>query len=768
MTLYLSQSSLTTKCPISPYKSWYASVYSKLSRFLLISSQTNKGSVYRSGIKSKIIENLCIMNMNCTFHNITHTLRTMEQLDDSETPRKKLRPTSVKDSVNILNEIGISSFHRRDFKISEKFFSQALSQVDMGHLSGHIELKTSKLSSQEDAAIVSCSDDSSDCDEDNTDESRAVYDEGMRIYNGPLSLNDQFHNDMAIPTLCYNIAQTYIQRGRTLAAKSWLQRSLSRCREASDHFSSVLAVKTLHCLVYCSYSARSEDKALDYCQQALSMIMELKLGDVYSAAAYNFIGVLHFNMRSCNTGTAMQMFCQSLELYRSCKSLDRVAIATVLNNIGRVYYLRSEFEEALQIYQESLQIRQQLLGDNAIDVAATTYNIGQTCHQLGRLSDSLVYYKEFLKIATSAFGNDSKDVALVLKGIAEIHHERGDLEMAIDCYNQALKAQSASCGMMSAEVATTLNKLGNLCYEMKDFVTAMKHYKDGLKIEHDALAPNHPHTIVTLTNIAHIHKQLGAHEEALDAYDKVRMMQIKASGGESIQLAETLASIGLMQYHMHDYCTSFDSYQAALRIRRQHFGNDEHQDIASTLNSIGLVLFKQDMYELAKKCFTESLRIRRKLLGPDHRDVAILWYNIATIHFETGEDEIAVQLYKEALRVERASLGSDHPDVALTLQHLGQVHQQLGLIEQALGYFSEALDVEKNRGNPKRSTLGRTLNLLGNIYLQLGRTSEMMHCYIEASRIYEDHQPTGGETLVIAGYNLYGLSKTNPPCAPVA
>jgi hypothetical protein len=44
----------------------------------------------------------------------------------------------------------------------------------------------------------------------------------------------------------------------------------------------------------------------------------------------------------------------------------------------------------------------------------------------------------------------------------------------------------------------------------------------------------------------------------------------------------------------------------------------------------------------------------------------------------------------------------------------------------------------------------------------------MMDCYIEASRIYEDHQPTGGEALVISGYNLYGLSKTNPPCAPVA
>jgi tetratricopeptide (TPR) repeat protein len=102
-----------------------------------------------------------------------------------------------------------------------------------------------------------------------------------------------------------------------------------------------------------------------------------------------------------------------------------------------------------------------------------------------------------------------------------------------------------------------------------------------------------------------------------------------------------------MQYHMRDFESAFNSYQEALRIRRQHLGRDDHPDIACTLTSIGLVLFKQDMFELAKKCFSESLRIRSKILGKDHRDVAILWYNIATIHFETGEDDLAVQMYKE-------------------------------------------------------------------------------------------------------------------------
>jgi tetratricopeptide (TPR) repeat protein len=241
--------------------------------------------------------------------------------------------------------------------------------------------------------------------------------------------------------------------------------------------------------------------------------------------------------------------------------------------------------------------------------------------------------------------------------------------------------------------------------------------------------------------------------------------QLKAKV-DNMAIAVTLSSLGLVYYHLNKYEDAFESYQEALRLRRDHFGTDDDPDIASTLNSIGLVLFKQNQHELAKGCFTESLRIRTKLLGKDHRDVAILWYNIATIDYETGNDEIAIRMYKETLRVERASLGPEHPDVVLTLQHIGQVLQQIGSLDDALQYFGEALEIEKKKKNDDIST-AKILNLIGNIYLQQGKVAPMMEKFTEASRIME-RCGNAGEALVIAGYNFYTLSKTNPPCAPIA
>jgi tetratricopeptide (TPR) repeat protein len=704
------------------------------------------------------------MNETITTSNDSFTTNMIRKsLEDVEMtrPRKKLRPEAAIDTVLLLTEIGITNYHLGDHSKAEQCFSQALCRVDTSFHPDCSSCRTAETKYHQQQASespISASPQSNKA-------SRTEYDEGMRVYQTPITLSDVSNREQIVSTLYYNLGQTCIRQCSYQDAMANFNRALSLC-DVTNNESALHIVKIFHCLGYCNYRTENDDQALSYYEQALSLVRDMKLGPLHLAASLNCVAVLHFNKQDKGTTMALNMFRESLDLYQSIGQADVATIATVLNNIGRVYYLQSEFHQALTMYEHSLSLRHTILDIESLDVAATVYNIGQTCHQLGRLDDSLRQYKEFLRIARATLGPTSKDMALVYKGIAEIYHEMSDLKMALYYYSQALEVQMLE-NATSTDVATTLNKLGNICYEMKDFNTAMSHYQKGLEVEKIILPANHPHTIITQTNLAHIYKQMGRHEQALKAYLAVYKMQIVTFGADTLQVAETLSSIGLMQYHLRDYESSFESYQQALHIRRSCYGNDDHPDVASTLNSVGLVLFKQDMFDLAKKCFAESLRIRSKILGKDHRDVAILWYNIATIHFETGEDNVAIEMYKETLRVERTALGEDHPDVVLTLQHLGQVHQQLGQIEESLKYFNDAMTIERKQAESRSSSMGRILNLLGNVYLQLGRVDEMMECYVEASRIYEQNQ-RAGETLVIAGYNFYGLSKTNPPCAPVA
>mmetsp|Transcript_111120 Transcript_111120/g.166394 ORF Transcript_111120/g.166394 Transcript_111120/m.166394 type:complete len:721 (-) Transcript_111120:92-2254(-) len=703
---------------------------------------------------------------------------------DCERPQKRQKSGVMMDIVAVMFDIGATHYERGDFRSAEECFSQALCRIDIDHLcsqagtnkatqptSQHFPKVTIAVFSQHRGSSTVCDPKGTSQKEKEIESSNSsiVYDEGMRVHNELLQMHGSASVEEVAAMLWYNVAQTFVQRGLYTRAIAFFRRALRKFNIMNNSESKSLSiVKNLHSLGYCHYRLGNDDQANNAYQRALAIVSDFDLGATLLAASANCIGVLIFNQpQPCDNTLAMDMFRKSFALFKSSDRPDVTAIATVLNNIGRVHYVRSEFQQAIKIYEECLKLRRDRLGNQSADVAATAYNLGQTCYQLGRLDDALSHYQEFLDIVISIAGPTTKDIALVHKGIGDIYRDKADYKMAVRYYQKALDIQRAcSKGRQCADVAATLNKMGNMCYEMKEFGAAMKHYQDGLKIEKEILPANHPHITITITNIGHIHKQLGDFKMALAAYRKVHRMQQRALGDDSFVLAETLSSIGLMEYHLRNYEASFDSYQDALRIRRQHLGGDEHPEIASTLNSIGLVLFKQDIFELAKNCFAESLRIRCKLLGKDHRDVAILWYNIATIHFETGEDEIAIQMYKETLRVERHALGEDHPDVVLTLQHLGQVHQQLGHTEEAIEYFQEALGIERRRNQPAQRSLARVLNLLGNVYLQLGRAKEMMQCYVESSRIYESMD--GIEALAISGYNFYGLSKTNPLCAAVA
>ena len=742
---------------------------------------------------------------------------------------------SCTSKTSCLADAGIANYELGKYQKAEQCFREALCFLDGGSCPQETEDITCVMSLDRCISssydLPSSSGSTASNFQNNDKTSQEEYDEGMRVYNDilPINNNVKYYSSIASQeykscALLYNIAQTHVNRNQYETAKKYFDLSLSRSSTVSLLLSDKsVVIKILHNLGYCSYRLGRNDDAMKYYQRSLSMNLQGQrcfddddaelTHDCDLAASLNSVAVILFHStcsssqqateksvvanikcsstKGTNCERVMTMFRNSLSIYRASRfdahgeaaDIDEIqitaTIATVLNNIGRVHYICEEFEQALVVYDEALRLRRSTLGDNSIDCGATIYNKAQTLYQLGQLQESMKYYSQFLRIAqlqqqsknlskdNTSQVKETRDVAIVYKCMAEIHHQNRENKLAMSLYTKALRAMRASMGDFHPEVASTLNKLGNLSYEMEDYDAAMAYYEKGLIIERAALPPNHPHIVITLTNIAHIHKHGNNFAGALEMYRQVHELQVREFGPQSIEAAGTLSSIGLMQYHLKHYDNAFESYQEALRVRREHYGSDEHPDVASTLNSVGLVLFKQEIFDLAKCCFMESLRIRQKVLGPSHRDVAVLWYNIATICFETGEDDLAIKYYKETLRVERESLGPDHPDTVLTLQHIGNVFHNHGDLESALPFFEEALDVERRRQEVSTNAIGKILNMIGNIRLQEGNIKEMMDCYIEASRLY-DSNPDQAETLVIAGYNFYGLSKISPPCAPVA
>jgi len=561
----------------------------------------------------------------------------------------------------------------------------------------------------------------------------------------------------------------------------------------------VRLMTVLHNVGHVQYRNGHYEDAIQTYQKALEICQTSAANDSSSrhilelASTLNCLGVCHFHLQQADTDKALSYYCEALTIRQqallaskgqhpqpsttgiitipNASSLLSKEIATIINNIGRVYFMLSQYDMALEYYNQSLLMRRSLFGNDHLDVGATIFNAGQTFHHLGQYDKAMELYQEFLAIAKKHLGYHHRDVACMLKCMAQIKHECNHVAEAKELYQEAIQVGRASLGQFHPEIASTLNKLGNLLYESGDFDNAIQVYRQGLEVERTVLEPDHPNITVTITNIAQIYKLQEQYDLALNLYKECVAIYKRSLDASHPSISGTLSCIALIYYRTRRFTKALEVYQEALRLRREAYG-DHHLEVASTLNSVGLVLYKMDLHDYALQSFHESLKIRRDLLGPDHREVAVVLYNLATCCLECGEEERAMTYYRETLCVEKKALGDDHPDVIMTLLHCGQVLQGRGELNEAMDYYVEALQAAESRQRTQPSavdhaTMANLWNHLGNVFLQRGEALELVDALSNALRHFRLAGKAENE-LVLSGFSFYALAKNHPECAPVA
>ena len=694
---------------------------------------------------------------------------------------------------------------------------------------------------------------------------REDYDEGLHVFGQALSISTAEHRrqQQQQVMLRYNVGQVYIRFRQYHQARRWFQTAwlLLLAQPAVNDATTTttttttttawmqhLSVRIQHNLGFCSYCLGQNETALQWYQDALVLIDQTAVAatgnheeqqqrqvQLDRAATYNCIAVLLFH-RSCaknnDTGEALKLLQAALSTYQSQSQSDvhvvkqqdndsdnddddnnnnnnneySRSVATILGNMGRIYFLTSDHDRALRSFRKAYHIRQQVLGRESMDTAAMLFNLGQSLHYRGVLEQAWEAYGEFLRVARRHYGSShQRDVCAVLRAMAQVQRQRGGKHALSEACALLREAFDAGCGALGAhakEVNCILSELGSLYAERNEFDKSIDCFQQFLKLQEDifgATAPLHTNIIITKINLARVYKHSSDYVLAFRYYKEVHAMQVQLStcGPCSLEVASTLSSMGLMLYLMHAFQPSLDCYQEALRIRLDKLETSHHPDVAENINSVGLVLYKLGLMDMAKEAFQECIHLRTKLNRKDttanttatsttdeqssctvaeSREIAVLLFNMATACTQNGEDDQGIEWYNESLRVERKVLGEDHPDVGVTLKHIARVHQDRGdfvaaidLLQQALRIAATGQTGSSEKTQDCNKSMVEILRTIGNLHYMLAQVPEMMACFAEAERTVGSGQ--GNSTVEhsnsLAG-NLYGLSKLHPPASATA
>ena len=250
--------------------------------------------------------------------------------------------------------------------------------------------------------------------------------------------------------------------------------------------------------------------------------------------------------------------------------------------------------------------------------------------------------------------------------------------------------------------------------------------------------------------IGEVYRRLALYEEAEPLLEEAHELRRTSHGPESLQLAETLASLAALAADRGDLETAEARYQLAVAIGRRT-ADEADPDVAARLNALAFVVQSRGDYERAEALHEEALALLQSLHGDDHPEVALTLNDLAVLHLRRDDPDVAEELLRRALAVERQHFGPRHPRLEAVLGNLAAALMAQGREAEAEPLLREARSIAVETLGPDHPSVARLTNSLAVVRRKLGDLEEAESLYRQAldiaRRAYGEQHPNVARTM---------------------
>jgi serine/threonine protein kinase/tetratricopeptide (TPR) repeat protein len=275
-----------------------------------------------------------------------------------------------------------------------------------------------------------------------------------------------------------------------------------------------------------------------------------------------------------------------------------------------------------------------------------------------------------------------------------------------------------------------------------------------LQNRRQALGPNHPKTLESMTQLGWILDREGRELEAEKQIRETLEVQRRVLGPEDPLTLETTDDLAIVFEKQGHYPDEEKIERELIAVRTRKLGPEHPQTLRSMLN-LGNALHGESRFAEAEKQYRDLIQIEKRVYGPGHPWLLAAMHNLANLIQEQGRYDEAETLYRETLEMEQRVLGPDHPDTISTMTTLANtiVFGQ-GRTAEAEGLYRKALEVAQRTLGPEHSYTLSAQEGLANVLSSEGHypEAEKLHREILATRLRvlgPDHTDT-----LLSGYNL--------------
>lgn len=298
-------------------------------------------------------------------------------------------------------------------------------------------------------------------------------------------------NDIRVAESLTNLGVLYVNRGQSAKAEPLFEKAC-KIKEASlgPYDKDTIETESKLAQFYLGLGKKDKaqaltDKVVEYGEVESRQFIELSMAFKKLAAYYQTHRKLESAEIAAKQAEEETMGAMKAQAVESAVLLD--ALGSAIKDIGTERALK----QAEKLFKSSLALRERTLSAEHAAVASSLENLGRLYLAQGRTAQAEPLLKRSYEISLSTLGPDRRETQLRLDGLAQSYAAGGHYSEAEALYKKVLDASGKDKAKAQTAIADIACNLAAMLVKQGRYSEALPYYARALKIQEGANGPQH-------------------------------------------------------------------------------------------------------------------------------------------------------------------------------------------------------------------------------------------------------------------------------------